>query len=1085
MSKLSIGLVTSPNEESKQLVELLLASGIEVTYNIAPNAIENQHIEDSAVNAWLLNVDDDHWDDKIDELLDESEASIYFNEPGTLAKQAHPKFWCSKLVERLYELTGLSQTDDSGEQLDSDAPAPDAQESEQGLTDAQQPSSSQESANESAKENSQDLSETIATEPQPEESNHEAQTWAIEPETNDSQSDEPGQPLGEEIAGEESLNSALQELEINSIGLPSDIAAELVSELEEISPDLDSAIEDAVALDSKIEQAASLDTGSNEEEVTGAETGNEADEANIDEEVIELEDFGEFSLDESTESIDEIELSDSENGLELSEDVDISLGESAELGVDLVDEIELEDIDVAEAPQETQQEIDLDFDSEISTETIEFDEPETSPTVGDLSSAQETQEIGNEILELAKATDVSKSSDSDAIDELSSLSADVPSANQESEQTFDSSSFEEIDFSSSSIPVLESMRDDDQQVLQSVYDVTEENEPAPESDTHSLENGEQISNDELSLEAEQESSEIELLDPDLDGESLTLESIDDGVDELSSEEFNLSSTAEEQAESPSISLDISSDSLEAELEPSGLSLESMELADDSQQDSLQLDEQNPLFESAEETINEELSEQTALDSEGGLQLESIDEPQVSGKAVFIDEEESHVSVSQQAPQPNEAPEQLESGGLTLESIGDEPTTGKAQYTIDGEVVEETLPNIEKEPLTAESASPFSEGTAQEEIIEPEESNEFSLDQPGNSDSLMVEDESFVEEELLLEEEPLLEEELTIDDNLSLDEFSLDEEGALDDFESVSSEPNEVVETVIDSQPEIETGDSIELMQPVEPEESEQTEQQLSEQRLPEQQPTEQLSEQQKSAVTLSEPQVEVHPDLAAGSEEEELFDIPMLDDAATGVDFNAEPPKTSQPKLGNCWVIGASLGGPAAVKRFLQSLPADINASFVIAQHIDENFLPVLADILTGSSHFDVVVANGSNDMCPGKIYLAPLKGKLIFLQDGSMLVDRSQKWSEPYSPCIDDVIESMSSVYKDKCGAIIFSGMGQDGLTGARKMLESGGAVWAQSVDTCANSSMPEAVINANIASVIAAPEVLAERLSRLIKSQ
>jgi chemotaxis response regulator CheB len=152
-------------------------------------------------------------------------------------------------------------------------------------------------------------------------------------------------------------------------------------------------------------------------------------------------------------------------------------------------------------------------------------------------------------------------------------------------------------------------------------------------------------------------------------------------------------------------------------------------------------------------------------------------------------------------------------------------------------------------------------------------------------------------------------------------------------------------------------------------------------------------------------------------------------------------------------------------------------------QHIDENFLPVLADILTTNSHFDVKIANGSNQMTPGDVYLAPLKGKMIFLQDGSMLVDHSQKWSEPYSPCIDDVIESLSSIYKEQSGAIIFSGMGQDGLNGAKKMRALGGSIWAQSIDTCANSSMPEAVINSELTELVANPEVLAERLSEFVK--
>jgi len=215
----------------------------------------------------------------------------------------------------------------------------------------------------------------------------------------------------------------------------------------------------------------------------------------------------------------------------------------------------------------------------------------------------------------------------------------------------------------------------------------------------------------------------------------------------------------------------------------------------------------------------------------------------------------------------------------------------------------------------------------------------------------------------------------------------------------------------------------------------------------------------------------------------ETFEIPMLEESVMDVDFD-EPASVIPPEtpMTPCWVIGASLGGPAAVKRFFQSMPPDINACFVVVQHIDESFLSVMAEILTSNSHFDVEVANGSNAMQAGKVYLAPLKGKIVFLQDGSMLVDHSQKWSEPYSPCIDDVISSMAPVYGELCGSIIFSGMGEDGLKGCEKLVATGGAVWAQSADTCANSSMPNAVINANLASIVATPEILADRLAKTL---
>jgi chemosensory pili system protein ChpB (putative protein-glutamate methylesterase) len=228
------------------------------------------------------------------------------------------------------------------------------------------------------------------------------------------------------------------------------------------------------------------------------------------------------------------------------------------------------------------------------------------------------------------------------------------------------------------------------------------------------------------------------------------------------------------------------------------------------------------------------------------------------------------------------------------------------------------------------------------------------------------------------------------------------------------------------------------------------------------------------AVTVSEKPI-------AQEAESEEVEIPMLDEEAPSMEFEQISVAVNSNQDSDvlpCWVIGASLGGPAAVKRFIQCIPKDIKASFIIAQHIDESFLKVLAEILTTNSQFEVSIATGSNEMKQGTFFLAPLNGKTVFLQDGSMLVDRSQKWSGPYLPCIDDVIDSVSQSYGANSGAIIFSGMGEDGLAGARKMRERGGIVWAQSVETCANSSMPESIINNDQADFIGTPEELAEAL-------
>jgi chemotaxis response regulator CheB len=1034
VSKLLIGLVTSPNEESQQLTELLLTLGIEVTYNIAPNAIETQHIEDSEVNAWLLNVDDDHWDDKIDELLDESDASIYFNEPGALEKQTHPKFWCKKLVDRLYELTGISQTDT---EPTADTEVINSTESERSSDDlAVDPVIVEPVAANPETDNSDTEQPTV------EDTNDDKssmQSWTIEPD----KTSEPVKSPEEPLATGENLNSALQELEINSIGLPSEIAAELVSELEEISPDLDSSIDDSEALDEQIEITAPLDLSD--------------DFSDIDE-PIELDELSEINLSEIDSEPEQIELGEIDSGIESS---------------DRLPSIELDESLQQEVPNVSDSDSDITIESENNSEPAEDKQQQVNlgdtEESHDLTSAEETIEIGNEILELASQSKETVLEESEVVED---------EIGQEVGQDFDTAGFEEIDFSNSSIPVLESVRENDESSLESVYDVDskeqeQEQEQEQESDDESFETESEIEQEPQVPLADFDMLETEGPADDIDfGLALELESenevssadapitLEESVElavEKGQQEANSDMGSFEQA------FDQSSNENDAQ-SIQELSLESMEPQQESLQEPSFISDDEMTIESLE-PVPDDLVEQ---DLGAGLELESIEQPAVSGRAVFIEEEDEPLPTSAEESSPIEENQpSLDDGGLSLESIGEEATTGRAQYKIDGEEVDD---------------SPISSAQIENNETEQAQSDEIAIE------DVLNENETDNFEQFELSETDLPDVTPEMQSELSLDPIELDQsqplidessQQSLEEIEDLTSEGSELSldELPLDEREDDTLAFSLEDTLDTPLSDSE-TDSQLESS-------DDDISADSITEDELSELTVEQHPDLLEQPEEEELFEIPMLDDAAMGVDFNVVNPVSTSTQLGNCWLIGASLGGPAAVKRFLQGLPADINASFVIAQHIDENFLPVLADILTGSSHFDVVVANGSNDMSPGKVYLAPLKGKLIFLQDGSMLVDRSQKWSEPYSPCIDDVIESMSSIYKEKSGAIIFSGMGQDGLNGAKKMKEAGGAIWAQSVDTCANSSMPEAVINANIASVIAAPEVLAERLSRLIKSK
>jgi len=981
VSNLSIGLVSSEDQESKTLVALLQEQGIDVTYHLTPEEISEEHTESTEVNVWLLSVDDDHWHDNIDTLLDESDASIYFNEPGSLNKEEHLEYWCRNLVSRLYEVSGLeNQTENIKPKLT---------ESQNDLLE--NPELEQEPAQELApveniliEANPVEL-EPIELEPvelEPVEldsvdlnSVEKNQTTANQTEVNQTE-----QHSAESDASISILDSALDELQTTSIGLPSDIAAELVSELEDISPQLKQPLENELPV--KSNESKPIDVAPLSDEIV-------FDELNIDEPELNQPESDEPEFAES--GINELELD--ENSLsteEMFDPLDVAITsheETSHTAIETIDAIEIKDVIE-------------DSDSQ--------QEKRTEETNAKIDSQEEID------------TDFHKS-------QISLSGRD---------------DIEKIDFSNLSTPILESAREDDLISVHSEYSL-EEDEPESSGDDIALATSkEYLDAHEIKLQEHQELEDsVDDLDSDLSVEHLgsgskTIKEIleeqekeDLFATEIDLEGINIDFTLEQDevpkpqgiADFSIADDDLLVDDIEEnkipivneEIEISSLSLETeveevLGRADFLNDDDF--DQELKDLELSQDSSNKDLTQSSLIATEDeltGLSLEPT-EVVITGRAVFIEEEKEALDENTSLKEEQEnslLDDALESAELALEI--DEQITGKATFDID------------------DSA----------------DSSAVEIDSEGNPNAISESESKPVNDQSDIMEVPLSSQAISEEINTVIDEFS---ESEL----STEAEENSFSLT-IDDEPSFLSNETS-LVDDSNTEDSN----------------TKDANTEDSNTDVL-------------------LFEIPMLEDTATNIDFHFDIEESTVPALTPCWIIGASLGGPAAVKRFMQNIPADINASFIIVQHIDENFLPVLADILTSNSHFDVKVASGSNSLKPGSVFLAPLKGKLIFLRDGSMLVDHSQNWSAPYSPCIDDVIESISSVYGDKCGAIIFSGMGQDGFQGAKKLDALKGEVWAQSVETCANASMPQAVINAGLAMVVATPEMLADRLVKKLGTQ
>ena len=178
------------------------------------------------------------------------------------------------------------------------------------------------------------------------------------------------------------------------------------------------------------------------------------------------------------------------------------------------------------------------------------------------------------------------------------------------------------------------------------------------------------------------------------------------------------------------------------------------------------------------------------------------------------------------------------------------------------------------------------------------------------------------------------------------------------------------------------------------------------------------------------------------------------------------------------WVLGASIGGPQAVKSFLNAIPVELPIAFVLAQHIGTGFATLLAQQLDSTAAFQVIPAQSGHSLRHHQVVLAPVEEDLVINAEGQLELKPFTQDDRLYRPSIDAIMTNVAQRFGRHAGAVIFSGMGNDGLRGAQSIVEHGGVVWAQDAESCLISSMPDHARKAGLVSFSGTPEMLAKRL-------
>lgn len=184
-------------------------------------------------------------------------------------------------------------------------------------------------------------------------------------------------------------------------------------------------------------------------------------------------------------------------------------------------------------------------------------------------------------------------------------------------------------------------------------------------------------------------------------------------------------------------------------------------------------------------------------------------------------------------------------------------------------------------------------------------------------------------------------------------------------------------------------------------------------------------------------------------------------------------------------VLLASTGGPSAVTQFLRRLPAGMPVSFIYGQHIDDSGWRLLPQMLNHKSMVQAQALTGEQALRAGRLYVAPLNRPIDFTRAGQLTLGRETVSGGGYRPNLNQLLSRCVQQYGRRCLAIVFSGMDEDGSQGAAELVAAGGQVWAQTPDSAAQRSMPEALIKRQLTHFVGSPYQLARQLVLSIPQQ
>lgn len=194
------------------------------------------------------------------------------------------------------------------------------------------------------------------------------------------------------------------------------------------------------------------------------------------------------------------------------------------------------------------------------------------------------------------------------------------------------------------------------------------------------------------------------------------------------------------------------------------------------------------------------------------------------------------------------------------------------------------------------------------------------------------------------------------------------------------------------------------------------------------------------------------------------------------------PPPPLMPVL---LAIGSSTGGPQALMAVVQALGPDMPIPVVATQHMPAQFTATLAEHISRLGALPCAEARDGERLLPGRLYLAPGDRHLLVQGTPTQLAAQlSQSPPENFCrPAVDPMLRSVARATDGRALLVMLTGMGQDGLAGARLLIEAGGGAIAQDEATSVVWGMPGAIAQAGLCNAVLPLAAIGPRVRDILR--